>query len=642
MRRLMFLFCLLAWLPQAGADDVGFHALAYHDVRDRVARDFDADQYTVSTENLVAHFSWLRAKGYTPVSIDDILAARDGTRVLPEKAVLLTFDDGLASVYTHVYPLLKVFGYPAVVSVVTGWIESEQVIDYGGRPRGRDDFLTWEQIREMQDSGLVEIASHTHDLHRGIQGNPQGNLQPAAVTRRYRDGGYEGDAEYFTRIGADLQQSVTAIREHTGRAPRVMAWPYGSHNAAVTGLAAQHGMSLTLTLDDGSNHPARPAIDRELIIANPGVRDFSAPFVRPPRPPIVRAAQVDLDYVFDADPAQQKKNLDTLLDRIKALEISHVFLQAFADPDGDGGADAVYFPNDHLPVRADLFNRVAWQLKTRADVKVYAWLPMLSFVGEAFDPDWRVMESRDGTVAPDTASEPRLSPFHPEARARIADVYRSLAVHAHFDGLLFHDDGRLNGFEDANPAALEAYRAAFGADFSIEQARNDAVLDTRWAELKSRTLIELSTELAATVRAHHPGIKTARNLFASALLDAPSERYLAQDFDRFVANYDYVALMAMPYLEGASDRDNFYAALVEAVRARPSGLASTIFELQTVDWRSQQRLPATELRQTMRWLQSQGVRHLGYYPDDFITDQPDFDLLRQGISLADHPQAEAS
>ena len=642
MRRSIVLFCLLAWLPPVGADEAGFQALAYHDVRDRVARDFDADQYTVSTEHLVAHFSWLRANGYTPVGIDDILAARDGTRALPEKAVLLTFDDGLASVYTHVYPLLKVFDYPAVVSVVTGWIESEQVIDYGGRPRGRDDFLTWAQIREMQDSGLVEIASHTHDLHRGIKGNPQDNLQPAVVTRLYRDGAYEDETNYLARIGADFEQSVTAIREQTGRAPRMMTWPYGAHNAAVTELAARHGMPLTLTLEDGPNHPALAALGRELIVANPGVRDFSAPFVRPPRPPIVRTAQVDLDYVFDADPVQQEKNLDRLLDRIKALEISHVFLQAFADPDGDGGAEAVYFPNEHLPVRADLFNRVVWQLKTRADVEVYAWLPMLSFVGEAFDPAWRVMESRDGTVAPDAASEPRLSPFHPEARARIADVYRSLAIHADVDGLLFHDDGRLNDFEDANPAALEAYRAAFGADFSIERARHDAVLDARWAELKSRTLIELSDELASIVRAHRPGLKTVRNLFASALLDPTSERYLAQDFDRFVASYDYVALMAMPYLEGASDRDDFYTALVDAVRARPAGLANTIFELQTVDWRNQQPLPATELRQTMRWLQSQGVRHLGYYPDDFITGQPDFDQLRQGISLAEHPQAEAS
>ena len=55
---------------------------------------------------------------------------------------------------------------------------------------------------------------------------------------------------------------------------------------------------------------------------------------------------------------EQKANLDTLLDRIKALQISHVFLQAFADTDADGAAEALYFPSRHLPMRDDLFNRV--------------------------------------------------------------------------------------------------------------------------------------------------------------------------------------------------------------------------------------------------------------------------------------------
>ncbi len=641
MRQSILVILAILWLSPAGADDSVLHAVAYHDVRDRVARDFDSDQYAVSAENLVSHFSWLRANGYTPVSVDDILAARRGERDLPNKAVLLSFDDGLASVYTHVFPLLKVFGYPAVVSVVTGWIEADEVVDYGGRALGRDGFLTWAQVREMQESGLVEIASHTHDLHHGIEGNPQGNLQPAAVTRLFRDGGYEGEDAYRARISADFESSAAAIREHTGRAPRLMTWPYGAHNATVEELAARHGMTLTLTLEDQPNHPARPALARDLIVANPGVRDFSALFVRPPAPEVVRAAQIDLDYVFDDDPAQQERNLDRLLDRIKALEISHVFLQAFADPDGDGAADALYFPNEHLPVRADLFNRVSWQLKTRADVKVYAWLPMLSFVGGSFDPAWRVMESRDGIVGPDDAAEPRLSPYRPEVRARIGDIYRSLGIHADFDGLLFHDDGRLNEFEDANPAAIEAYRAALGDGFSIAKAREDVLLGERWADLKSRALLDLSDELTAIVREHRPGLKTARNLFASALLDPGSTSYLAQDFDQFLERYDHVALMAMPYLEEAGDRDGFYAALVDAVRARPAGLTRTIFELQTVDWRGRNPIPATEIRRTMRWLQAQGVRHLGYYPDDFIVDQPDFDELRQGISLAEHLQAEA-
>ena len=93
--------------PLAGADT--FHVLAYHDVRDAVSGDFDPDQYAVSTRNLIDHFTWLADNGFHPVSIDDIEAAGRGERPLPDKAVLITFDDGLRSVYTQVFPLQKLF-----------------------------------------------------------------------------------------------------------------------------------------------------------------------------------------------------------------------------------------------------------------------------------------------------------------------------------------------------------------------------------------------------------------------------------------------------------------------------------------------------------------------------------------------------
>jgi biofilm PGA synthesis lipoprotein PgaB len=171
--------------------DVNFVTLGYHEVRDNLAINYDRDRYAVTSENLAAHFRWLKSRGYTVVSVDQILSAREGVSPLPEKAVLLSFDDGFASVYTHVFPLLKTFGYFAIVSPVTSWIESDQTILYAGEELAQDSFLTWEQMRIMQTSGLVEIASHSHNLHRGVPGNPQGNEQPAAVTLAIKNGNYE-------------------------------------------------------------------------------------------------------------------------------------------------------------------------------------------------------------------------------------------------------------------------------------------------------------------------------------------------------------------------------------------------------------------------------------------------------------------
>jgi biofilm PGA synthesis lipoprotein PgaB len=395
---------------------------------------------------------------------------------------------------------------------------------------------------------------------------------------------------------------------------------------------------VTFGLGVALNERVEPrALRREVVTSNPDLRAFTSSLLYPPSPPILRAAQVDLDYVYDSDPVQQEANLDALVERIHRLEISHVFLQAFADPDADGGAAAVYFPTDRIAVRADLFNRAAWQLRTRAQVRVFAWLPMLSYSSPAVDPGWRVLEEVDGARAVDEAAEPRLSPFNAAARAYIASIYRDLAAHATFDGILFHDDGRLNEREDASAAALDAYRAAFGPEFSLDKARTDPALGAAWTRMKSAALIDFSAELERVVRRYRPEIETARNLFATAVLDPQGERYLAQNLTDYLDAYDYVALMAMPGLERAELERPFYASLIAAVASRPTGLARTLFELQTVDWRSQRPIAGTDLRDTMRWLQSLGVRHLGYYPDDFISNRPDLGALRQGMSLARFP-----
>ena len=626
----------------SASDAIAFQVLAYHDVRDDVRDEIDSDQYAISTRRLIDHFNWLKANDFTPISVDDLLAARRGERPLPARAVLLTFDDGFISVYTHVFPLLQLFEYPAVVSVVTSWITGEVDPAEYARDDGGRQFLNWEEMREMHASGLVEIASHSHNMHRGVAANPQGNTQPAATTHRYEAGSYETDDEYFARIRDDLATSAELIEANVGVAPRVITWPYGSYNVPATEIAAELGMPVTLTLDSLPKSIDRlDAVSRHLIQANPEVLSLGFDLLHEDRPGPVRAAQVDLDYVYDPDPVQQELNLGRLLDRINALRISAVYLQAFADPDADGGAQSVYFPNRHLPMRADLFNRAAWQLETRTDVDVYAWLPILSFESAGIDPQWRILQERDGQAFADPEAEPRLSPFSADARRVINEIYEDLARAAPVDGILFHDDGRMNEFEDASRFGREARMqmlAGMRPGVGVEDIdSSEESTERRWARLKTQSIIDLTDELMATVHRWQPVAKSARNIFATALLYEGSEHWLAQDYSLFLDTYDHVALMAMPWFENAANHEEFYTRLLTAMDAQPLGREKTVFELQTVDWRTSTNIAAEELRRTMRWLQANGVRHLAYYPDDFILGHPQLRPLRQGMSLARYP-----
>jgi len=639
--RHLFAIGLLLFSGLAFGQSSPLQVITYHDVTEDVSPGPAGDDMAVSASNLIAHFRWLRDQGYQPVSIEQIEAANNGGDALPEKPVLLSFDDGLLSVYTHVYPLLKLFHYPAVVSLVTGWIEGDQNVRYAGRERGYDSFLSWVQIREMQASGLVEIASHSHALHQGITANPQGNTEPAATSLLYAEGAYETSDAFRARIVRDLRRSVDIISANTGVVPRVITWPYGAYNDVTIEIARQVGLYWSLTLDPNFGNPGGARVlHRHLIQNNPGIREFSIALLKPPEPPLVRAAQVDLDYVYDKDPEQQERNLDKLVERISRLQISHVFLQAFSDLDGDGGAEALYFPNRFLPMRADLFNRAAWQLRTRAGVRVYAWMPILSFSGAAVDPSWRVLQASAEGASPDPHGEPRLSPFNPGARALIRGIYEDLAAHSHIEGLHFHDDGRLNEREDASSVAIQAYQDMYGENIDLLGLKDNLVTGQRWANMKTLVLIDFTDELTTLVRRYQPRLKTSRNLFAPALSEQDGARLLAQDYGRFLATYDFVTVMAMPYLERVKDPSHnlaFYRGLADQARRLDPSLAHTIFQIQTVDWRQKSRIPGAELKQILRQLQSMGVRNLAYYPDDFLNNHPDLGELRQGISLSEQP-----
>ena len=141
---------------------------------------------------------------------------------LPEKSILITMDDANASNYTRVYPLLLATRMPAIIAAPGAWMVR------GHGPEG-ESVLTWAQAREMQQSGLVEFASHGYDLHGAIRANPQESQLPAFACRIFDPArGYEDDEAYRRRV----MERLAAVdrgddaRTGTGAAShRLALWP---------------------------------------------------------------------------------------------------------------------------------------------------------------------------------------------------------------------------------------------------------------------------------------------------------------------------------------------------------------------------------------------------------------------------------
>lgn len=616
--------------------------IGYHEV----TNDKDAliPMYSVSTARFEEQVRWLQNSGFHFISVDQLLKAHQGKTVLPEKPVLLTVDDGYENFYTNVYPFVKANKIPIVLAVVGSWLEpkADEMVNFGDDKIPRSKIVTWPQLKEMSKSGYVEIASHSYDLHHGILGNPQGNSEPAATTRLYdpETKTYEGDGAYAKRIYDDLKKNNDLIKAHGIPSPRVMVWPYGRYNLETVRIAKELGMPITVSLDDGPVYLKKSlgAINRilvehdmtldslakEITIRDKNLGDNYRP---------QKIMHVDLDYIYDPDPEQQERNLGDLLDRIQKMHITTVYLQAFSDPDANGSADMVYFPNRYLPVRADLFNRVSWQIQSRTQVtRLYAWMPLLAWELPKSNP-----VSQDLVVTQQPKSSDhlnmgyiRLSPFSAPARRVIEGLYQDLAKSSTFNGILFHDDTTLSDYEDASPDALKAYAKA-GLPTDLEEMRNNDAEMEKWTKFKTNYIDNFALQLAGEVRQYQPFLVTARNLYAQVALNPYAENWYAQSLEQSLKRYDFTAIMAMPYMEQAPDKDKFYQDIVNRVKSYPNGLHKTVFELQAENWRTNEPVPSEELGDTIQSLYKQGALHIAYYPDDPIKQHPDVDIMRKAF-----------
>ena len=604
-----------------------YGVLAYHSVVDESAAENQKHYFpqTISAQTLIKHFNWLKENGYNVISWQQVIDAENGKGTLPDNAVLLSFDDGYETMYNVVFPLLKAYNYPAVFAPVTGWLDTpaNQKIAYADKMLDRSVFATWAQVKEMEQSGLVEVASHTHNLHNGIKANPSGGQLPAVIAPEYKNGKYETEDAYKNRLKSDFTRTVQTLVNHIGKKPRVMVWPYGQFNDVSVQIARQAGMPHYFSLGEkivnkvGDKHIGRLLLNAETDLNT--VKNYLDGIDESKQ--IQRVLHVDLDYVYDANKAQQAKNLDKLIERIYRYGVTTVYLQAFSDPDGDGVADALYFPNKYLPVRDDIFGRIAWQLQTRAGVQVYAWMPVLAFdLRKGVKEAEYVIDSRTGKTS--TKAYLRLSPYNKQNVEIIKSIYNDLSFYAKFNGILFHDDAFLTDFEGAEGDHAEG-------------------MVSPQAKQKTQDLIQLTHQLTDALKPYFLrgsySLKTARNLYASVITNPNAEEWLAQNLKTLTDNYDTTAIMAMPYMENEQpisqkEAYQWFASLIENVKAQ-APLEKVLFEFQAVNWRTQKPIPESELIDWMTLLQKNHIYSYGYYPDNFLTNQPDMNKMKPYFSV---------
>ncbi|MBU3947337.1 MAG: poly-beta-1,6-N-acetyl-D-glucosamine N-deacetylase PgaB [Proteobacteria bacterium] len=622
---------LFAW-PCVASEK--YMVLCYHDIPVKASDSMDVAQHI-----FVNHLEYLKSNGYTIINPDDIMAAQKGIKPLPEKAVLLTFDDAYISFYQFVYPILKLYGYSAVLSVVCSWIEKKP--EYVGNK----DLMSWKQIKEMAESGRVYIASHSNDSHKGLTYNPAGNTEPAMSTFAYsqEEKRYETDKEFRNRIKSDLEKSIYKIKEVTGTRPWILTWPYGEYNLLGVDEGQKLGFKIFLTLESKmSTVQDLSAVNRNIITKPMGYSEFAAKIKEKFKDEgNNRAVQIDLDMIVNPESFEESDhNLGIVIERLMALGVDTVILQAFCDRKGTGNISSVYFSNNALPVEMDFLSHAVNRIRIRG-MKVYVWMPVLSYElpDKVLNESLKVKEFRDNQIKSTSSWYRRLSPFEEKNLTFVKSLYRDLAANVRFDGILFQDDAYLTDLEDFHPSALKVFKKRYGVELGQDNLKDDQIRQ-QWTQLKTDTIDTFIRQLMVTVKEYRPLVETARNIYSIVLLNPDAREWFCQDFESYLKQYDYTVIMAYPQMEGLQDFGAIKSWLAELISRvdKHHALDKVIFKVQSYDWKNNRPVNDAILTKELRFLVSSGGKNLAYYPDNVFQNQPKMECMSSIISTRTLPR----
>ncbi len=195
-------------------------------------------KYVISPKTLEGDLEYLAMHGYTAIDARDLVRWLDGEAELPEKPVILTFDDGQESFARYALPLLEKYGMKAVAAVV-----GEYADEYTEHPDTNVSYayMNWERIAETARSGRAEIACHTYAMH---------DTKPRMGCGRKRGEDAQSYREAFSR---DLDLAEERLAAALGEAPRVFVYPYGTVCPEAREILAERGYAVTFTCEERVN-----------------------------------------------------------------------------------------------------------------------------------------------------------------------------------------------------------------------------------------------------------------------------------------------------------------------------------------------------------------------------------------------------
>lgn len=231
---LVILLTVILSLPARAADDeIYLPIIMYHEVRpDKCGKD------AILPEEFEEDLRYLADNGYTAIFMGELIDYVYDGRPLPDRPIVISFDDAYLNNYTYALPLLEKYGARAVLSVIG------RAADEFTAVRDEDPayaHLSWPRLGEMVDTGLIELQNHSYDMHK---------TGPRVGCLKLAD---ESGTDYERIFTSDVGLMQERMYERFGTAPSTFTYPYGETDAGCDAILAEMGFRATLSCDFGIN-----------------------------------------------------------------------------------------------------------------------------------------------------------------------------------------------------------------------------------------------------------------------------------------------------------------------------------------------------------------------------------------------------
>ncbi|MCI8647207.1 MAG: polysaccharide deacetylase family protein [Firmicutes bacterium] len=197
------------------------------------------NNYVIGPKQFESDLKYLKEHGYHTILMADLIAFVENGTPLPENPVLLTFDDGYYNNYCYGFPLLKKYNMKAVISIIGKETDRYSRLN---EEHAAYSNLTWEHVRTLTESGLVEIQNHSYSSHSTDKGR-NGTAQLSG----------ESDKAYARYLEQDLMTLQKKIKETTGAAPTTFTYPFGAVSNTGRTIIKKLGFKASLGCEEGIN-----------------------------------------------------------------------------------------------------------------------------------------------------------------------------------------------------------------------------------------------------------------------------------------------------------------------------------------------------------------------------------------------------